>query len=70
MSDSRIQIDIGDCVSGDLNIVGENVIINISGSVEGSITVKQQELADPDDVVVTVGGERVPNLPEGSIEPD
>lgn len=63
-SPSTIEITIEDDVSGDLHIVGSHVRISIGGCVEGSVTVKQELLAAPEDVLVEVGGERVHPEPE------
>jgi hypothetical protein len=56
---SSIEIQIEGSVSGDLEITGQYVIIRIGGDVEGSVTVKQEALANPHDVLVEVGGERL-----------
>jgi hypothetical protein len=59
-----VRIEIGDSVAGDMVINGRNIVINIGGSVEGSLTVKQTELFNPEDVLVTVGGEQIHPEPD------
>ena len=59
MSESTIKIEIDGCVTGDITITGECVIIHVSGDCEGSITVQQVPLSNPDNMLVEIGGERV-----------